>query len=207
MKQTEQYAQDLASIRNMMERSVKFISLTGLSGILAGTYALLGSAVAYYLIQYPLAITDYRQESIQQPDVIWKLLTIAMVVLAASLLTGLWMSSRKAKKLSTSIWSEASKRMMINLVIPLITGGAFILILLINGHYGVVAPACLVFYGLALINASSHLYEEVRYLGYSEIVLGLIAASLPGYGLLFWAIGFGILHIVYGSIMYRKYDR
>lgn len=207
MKPTEQYEQDLASIRNMMERSIKFISLTGLSGILAGTYALLGSASAYYLIQYPLAITDYRQESIQQPDVIWKLLTIAMAVLAASLITGLWMSSRKAKKLGTSIWNETSKRMMINLAIPLVSGGVFILILLSYGHYGVVAPACLLFYGLAIVNASSHLFDEVRYLGYSEIILGLISASLPGYGLVFWAFGFGVLHIVYGSIMYRKYDQ
>lgn len=207
MKSIEQYEQDLASIRTMMERSAKFISLSGLSGILAGTYALIGSALAYFLIQYPLPITTYRQESIQQPSVIWKLLVIAMAVLLASLLTGFWLSYRKAKQQGTSVWNETSKRMLINLTIPLITGGAFILILLFNGHYGVLAPACLLFYGLALINASSHLYEEVRYLGYSEILLGLISASLPGFGLLFWAIGFGILHIIYGSIMYRKYDR
>jgi hypothetical protein len=207
MKPTEQYEQDLASIRTMMERSVKFISLSGLSGILAGTYALIGSASAYFLIQYPLSITSYRQESIQQPSILWKLLLIAIAVLVASLCTGVWMSHKKAKQLGTSIWNETSKKLFINLAIPLATGGAFILILLMNGHYGVVAPACLIFYGLALINGSANLYEEVRYLGYSEIILGLISASLPGYGLLFWAIGFGVLHIFYGAIMYRKYDR
>ena len=207
MKKIEQYEQDLASIRTLMERSVKFISLTGLSGILAGTYALLGSGAAYYVIQYPLPITYYRQESIQQPEMIWKLLIIALMVLAASILTGIWLSNKKAKQLGTSIWNETSKRLMINLAIPLVSGGIFILILLSNGHYGVVAPACLLFYGLAIVNASSHLYDEVRYLGYSEIILGLIAASMPGYGLVFWAFGFGVLHIIYGSIMYRKYDR
>ena len=207
MKPIEQYEQDLASIRNLMERSVKFISLSGLSGILAGTYALIGSASAYALIQYPLPLTAYRQESIQQSSIILKLLFIAVGVLAASLLTGIVLSSRKAKQLNTSIWNETSKKLVINLTIPLFTGGAFILILLMNGHYGVVAPACLLFYGLALINGSANLYEEIRYLGYSEIILGLISASLPGYGLLFWAIGFGVLHIVYGAIMYRKYDR
>jgi hypothetical protein len=207
MKPIEQYEQDLASIRTMMERSGKFISLSGLSGILAGTYAIIGSAAAYFIIQYPLPLTAYRQESVQQPSVIFTLTGIALAVLAASLLTGLWLSIRKANRYGTSIWNETGKRMLINLFIPVITGGIFILILLFNGHYGVVAPACLIFYGLGLINASANLYEEVRYLGYSEILLGLISAALPGYGLLFWAVGFGLLHIFYGALMYRKYDR
>jgi hypothetical protein len=203
----QDYQQDLASIRNLMERSVKFISLSGLSGILAGTYALAGAAAAYFLIQYPLSITDYRQESIQPASIALKLFFIAVAVLAASLITGLWLSSRKAKQQGTTIWNETSKRLFINLLIPLVTGGIFILILLYNSHYGVVASACLIFYGLALINASPNLYEEIRYLAYSEIILGLISACLPGYGLLFWTIGFGILHIFYGSLMYRKYDK
>ena len=87
------------------------------------------------------------------------------------------------------------------------TGGFFIIILLYNGHYGVVAPACLIFYGLALINASPNLYEEVRYLGYSEIVLGLVSAALPAYGLIFWTIGFGVFNVFYGALMLRKYGQ
>jgi hypothetical protein len=69
------------------------------------------------------------------------------------------------------------------------------------------APACLVFYGLALIQGSANTFDEIRYLGFSEIILGLISASVPGYGLVFWAIGFGVLHIIYGVIMYNKYDK
>lgn len=207
MKEIPEYEKDIASIRTMMERSAKFISLSGLSGVLAGTYALIGSGIAYYLIQYPLPITAYRQESIQQPSVVLNLMLIGMAVLVASLVTGFWLSYRKAKRHNTSVWNETSKRLIINLMIPLVTGGIFILILVYNNHYGVVAPACLIFYGLALIQASGNLYEEVRYLGYSEIALGLISAVLPGYGLLFWAIGFGALHIFYGTLMYRKYDR
>lgn len=207
MKEIPEYEKDIASIRTIMERSAKFISLSGLSGVLAGTYALIGSGVVYYLIQYPLPITAYRQESIQQPSVVLKLMLIGIAVLVASLVTGFWLSYRKARRHNTSVWNETSKRLIINLMIPLITGGIFILILLYNNHYGVVAPACLIFYGLALIQASGNLYEEARYLGYSEIALGLISAVLPGYGLLFWAIGFGVLHIFYGTLMYRKYDR
>jgi len=207
MKPTEQYEQDLASIRSMMERSAKFISLSGLSGILAGLYALMGSGAAYFLIQYPLPITAYLQASVQDPSIVSKLIIIGLIVLIASLLTGFWLSYRKASLHKTSVWNETSKRLVINLLIPLTTGGLFILILLYYNHYGLVAPVCLLFYGLALVHASSNLYEEVRYLGYSEIILGLIAAILPGYGLLFWAMGFGVLHVFYGTLMYRKYDR
>jgi hypothetical protein len=207
MQTPPDYQQDLASIRNLMERSVKFISLSGLSGILAGTYALAGAFVAYFIIQYPLPVTAYRQESVQDSSIVFKLLLIATMILIASIATGFLLSAKKARKNGMTIWNETSKRLIINLLIPLVSGGIFILILLYNGHYGIVASACLIFYGLALINASANLYEEIRYLGYSEIILGLISASLPGYGLLFWAIGFGALHIFYGGLMYRKYDR
>ena len=206
MEQHQAYQKDLESIRKLMERSVKFISLSGLSGILAGIYALIGAAITYYLMHYPASPFAYHIYTTQNPEVLMQLTGVAAVVLASSLLTGFWLSARKAKRAGVKIWDATSKRLFINLSAPLITGGIFILILLSNDHFGIVAPACLIFYGLALINASANLYEEVRYLGYSEIILGLISASLPGYGLLFWAIGFGLLHIIYGSVMYKRYD-
>lgn len=207
MSQNQSYQKDLESIRNLMERSVKFLSLSGLSGILAGVYALAGATAAYFMIHYPLSPFSYRQESMRESDVVIKLLSLAIAVLVLSLITGYLMANRKAKKQGVQVWNSTSKRLVINLAIPLITGALFILILLWNGHYGVAAPACLVFYGLALLNASANLFDEIRYLGYCEIGLGLISALLPGYGLLFWAAGFGVLHVLYGTLMYKKYDR
>jgi hypothetical protein len=135
-------------------------------------------------------------------------LVIAVVVLIVSLATGLTMSARKAKQHGVAFWNATTKRVVVNLAIPLVTGGIFILLLVFYTRgYALAAPACLIFYGLALINASTNLFDEVRYLGYSEIVLGLIATILPGFGLLFWTIGFGVFHVFYGALMYRKYDR
>lgn len=206
MKRNQAYQKDLESIRNLMERSVKFISLSGLSGIMAGIYAIIGASVAYYLVHYPVSPFDYRIYSINNPDILIQLILLAALVLFSSILTGLWLSYKKAKKVGVKMWDATSKRLFVNLSIPLITGGIFVLILLGNGHYGIVAPTCLIFYGLALINASPNLYEEIRYLGYLEIALGLVSAAMPGYGLLFWTIGFGLLHIVYGTFMYKRYD-
>lgn len=206
MTNESKYEADIASIRNMMERTSKFISLSGLSGVLAGVYALVGAGIVYFMVHFPRSPLSYRTETIQPFDTIMKLMGVAVAVLIASIGTGLWLSSKKAKRAGVKVWNRSSKAMFVNLAVPIVSGGFFILFLLMNGHYGVVAPACLVFYGLGLVNASPNLYDEIRYLGYSEIFIGLISAALPGYGLLFWSLGFGVLHIIYGSLMFRKYD-
>jgi predicted lysophospholipase L1 biosynthesis ABC-type transport system permease subunit len=206
MREKPEYEKDLASIRDIMERSAKFLSLSGLSGILAGLYALTGAAAAYYLVHYPVSPLRYRIYSVQEPAILIKLIAIGAAVLIASLVTGGVLSQRKARQAGQTLWSPSSQRLLINLAVPLVAGGCFVLIMLATGHFGLAAPACLIFYGLALIQASSNTVDEIRYLGYSEIVLGLISAAMPGYGLIFWAGGFGILHIVYGAIMYNKYE-
>lgn len=207
MKEIPEYEKDLASIRTMMERSAKFISLSGLSGVLAGIYAIIGAVAAYFIVYYPISPFRYRIYSASAPNTLWKLLLLAAGVLIASLVTGLVLSKRKAEKQGEKLWAPSSKRLLFNLAIPLVTGGLFILIILGTGHFGLAAPASLIFYGLALIQGSSNTYDEVRYLGFSEIALGLVSALLPGYGLIFWTVGFGILHIFYGAVMYFKYDK
>jgi hypothetical protein len=207
MKDVKEYEKDLASIRTIMERSAKFISLSGLSGVLAGLYALAGAVAAYFIVHYPISPFRYRIYSATAPGTLWKLILVAAIVLGASLITGFYLSHKKAQKHGLKLWSGASKRLLLNLSIPLITGGLFIIIVISTGHYGLAAPASLIFYGLALIQGSTNTYDEIRYLGYSEIIIGLISALFYGYGLLFWALGFGILHIFYGAIMYNKYDK
>lgn len=217
---------DLAAIRNLMERSQKFISLSGLSGILAGIYALIGAAVAYYIVYvcYPIgasrkalqtdtAITATPDRTILtrlssgEYDEVLYLLIVAVIVLLASVLTCYFLSKSKAKRKGQAIWGRISQSLAFYMAVPLVSGGALIFILLLHHHYGIVSGASLIFYGLALVSASNFTFTMVKYLGLCEIILGLIAACLPGYGLLFWAIGFGVLHIIYGSMMYLRYDR
>jgi hypothetical protein len=212
--------EDLASIRNMMERSSKFISLSGLSGIMAGIYALIGAALAYIIIYEPSRYTfnysaksgnPYTQDGVLEDllfsPTILQLLCVAFVVLFASLVTGYGLTSRKAKKQGQAMWNKTSKALLFQMLTPLVTGGLLIIFLIARGYLGIVSPACLAFYGLALVGASAFTYTDVRYLGLCEIGLGILAAALPGFGLLFWAIGFGVLHIVYGTLMHFKYDR
>jgi len=64
----------------------------------------------------------------------------------------------------------------------------------------------LIFYGLALVDAGKFTYGEVFYLGILEIITGLVSAFFPSLGLFFWIFGFGVLHVIYGLVMYRKYE-
>jgi len=202
----------LSEIRSIMERSSRFISLSGLSGVFAGIFALLGALAAYVYLNLNITTPgyyEYAHNAGGEPnaDFYKFFFTDAVLVLLASLAFGIILTMRKAKLKGQTIWDATAKRLIINLLIPLISGGIFCLILLSHGLIGLVAPATLIFYGLALLNASKYTLDDIRFLGIFEIILGLIASVYIGYGLLFWAFGFGILHIIYGIVMYYKYER
>lgn len=206
MTDSKEHLQTITDIRSMMERSSRFISLSGLSGVFAGIFALCGAYAAYIKLNSLNGI--YRLlDSNALMDVVIYLLVDASLVLATSIAVGVILTIRNSKKKGIKIWDTTSKRLLINLLIPLITGGLFCLVLLYHGLVGLVAPSSLLFYGLALINASKYTLNDIRYLGICEIALGLIASLYSGYGLFFWAAGFGVLHIVYGAVMYYKYER
>lgn len=207
MKNINEYQEDIASIRSIMERSVKFVSLSGLSGVLAGMYALAGALAAYFILYYPFYPFGFRFYYTNESAALIQLSVVAITVLASSLLTGYLMSASKAKKLGLSVWSNTSRQLLVDLFIPLVTGGLLILILASRGYFDLIAPVCLLFYGLALINASGRTFKEIKYLGILEIILGLTATMLPGFGLIFWAIGFSALHIIYGILMHSRYDQ
>jgi hypothetical protein len=199
--------QELAEIKSMMERSTRFLSLTGLSGVMAGIYALIGAGMAYYWIYYPKPPYGFRTSTIQDTQTLTNLLLTAAAVLILSLTTGWILSSRKSQRTSSKLLTSASKRFFLALIIPLIVGGIFSLALISRGYLIIVAPATLVFYGLALVNASHFTLSDIKYLGYCELLLGIITAFFPGYGLITWTLGFGVLHVIYGTMVYYKYDR
>ncbi len=200
---------DLNDIRRIMERSSRFVSLSGLSGVAAGFCAIAGALVAnqifrnYYGIyngRWCATLDEFRQLKL-------KLIGLGAVVFALAFTSSFYLTWRKAKKAGMPVWDHTSKRLAWNMIVPLLAGGAFIIGMLRYDVWIFVAPACLVFYGLALVNASKYTLNDIRYLGYCEIVLGTVNLIYPGYGLWFWAIGFGVLHIIYGVIMWNKYER
>jgi len=193
----ENYLKDISEIKNMMNKSSRFISLSGLSGILAGVYAIIGAIITYsYLL-------PKNGEYLILDSTNFKMVLILLFSIATlSIVSAILLTFKKAKLNNEQIWDATTKRLLINFLIPLLTGGIYILIKLSSQHYGLTASLMLIFYGLALVNASKYTLGNIKYLGYIEIILGLFCAALPGYGLWFWMIGFGIMHIIYGLFMY-----
>lgn len=206
------YLKDISEIKNIMNRSTRFISLSGLSGILAGTYAIIGAFFAYKLLgDYNYAF-DYNEESLRGNYLTIStlknsLIGIALAVAFFSVISAYFLTKQKAKKNNEKIWDPASRQLIGSFSVPMITGGVFIFLLVQKGIYGIAAPAALIFYGLAIINASKYTLSQVKYLGLMEILLGLLALVFFGNGLLFWSLGFGVLHIIYGALMYFKMER
>jgi lysylphosphatidylglycerol synthetase-like protein (DUF2156 family) len=198
--------QQVHEIRSIMERSSRFISLSGLSGVVAGVTALVGAALAYKRLgsewsEWRIDIRYYNMETFID------LVLIAVGVLVVAVGFGLVFTIRHSKRKGQQIWDKTGQRLILNLVLPLVVGGLYCLILMSQNYFYLVAPSTLIFYGLALVNASKYTLNDIRWLGLCEIGLGLLGTVYLGYGLVIWAIGFGFLHIIYGTAMWWKYEK
>ena len=202
--------EDLKTIKRIMEESSRFLSLSGLSGLFAGVIALIGGAVAFFVILKSNSLSanelfirlSANETNLQKIQ----LILLAVLVLILAIGGALYFSFRRSRHLGLRIWTPISKRLLLNFLVPLVTGGFFIIILYLNNLWLFIVPSMLIFYGLALVNAGKFTYSEVFYLGLIEIATGLISAILPEYAIISWGFGFGLFHILYGLIMYRRYE-
>jgi hypothetical protein len=209
MSDQQQSQDDLRHIKRMMERSSRFISLSGVSGIAAGLCALAGAWFANKKIRSWVK-EDHTMDGLIDMggikllnDLLW----IATITFISAFISAFFFTYLRSKKNNIPLWGVASRRLFWNTVIPLTAGAIFIIRMMQLGVYDLVAPGCLIFYGLALMNASKYTLGEIRYLGYGQLALGIMNLWSFGYGLYFWAMGFGVLHIIYGIWMWLKYEK
>ena len=208
MEQHQDYIRDISEIRSMMERSTKFLSLSGWAGIMAGIYALIGAYLAYKVFNFnPDEIIDPSFSEGGYITGLFNLILLAIAIFAMAIGTAIYFSQRRALRRNERLWNATSRRLLINMSIPLIVGGMFILIIMSKGLIGLIAPLTLIFYGLSLYIASKFAYDDLKILGLANIALGLISSYFIGCGLLLWALGFGVGHIVYGIYVHFKYEK
>jgi hypothetical protein len=199
---SKDYLKDLSEIKTLMSKSSRFISLSGLSGILAGIYALIGAACAYWMVAQ-----SGNDVLILEGSIFNLILLDLLIVGAVSIGTAILLTTKKAKINNEKIWDSLTKRLLTSFIVPLAAGGIYVFIILKEQHYGQTSALMLLFYGLALLNASKYTLGDIKYLGYTQVILGLLCAFFPGYGFWFWVAGFGFMHIIYGAFMHYKYDR
>jgi len=205
MKEKQDYTRDIAEIRAMMERSSKFMSLSGWSGIMAGIYALAGAFIGWKVFDFNPDELVYTPTNADSGFL--NVFLLAGIVLVLAIGTAIFDSWVKAGKRGERAWNALSRRLLANMSAPLVAGGILILVLISKGMTGLVAPLTLLFYGLALLHAGNFTFKAVRILGIVQITLGLISCLFIEYGLLIWTVGFGLAHIVYGIYMHYRYER
>lgn len=205
----DQTLNDIQAIKSMMENSTRFLSLSGLSGVFAGVTALIGAAYAYFFVLHGGSILyDENMRVLNSADGFWVIVHLAVtaiVILFLAVTVAWYFSWKKAKKENKKLWSKPFKKWLFHFSVPLAVGGIFCLLLIYHHNTHLLGSATLLFYGLALLNASKFTFQEIHYLGLCEIVLGICAGFILCYGMLFWAIGFGVLHIIYGLVMYIRH--
>lgn len=199
----QKYVEDLSHIKEVMKRSSRSISLTGLSPIAAGIIGSIGAYLAYSMLFRDYGTMGY-EKLVLSAEQMQTLNLLVWPTLFLGIGSGLLFALLKIRRSGRDVSQEHIKRMFVNLFIPLITGGITCVILFTNGYIVMVLSLSLIFYGLALINTDKYTFDDIRTLGLLEIVLGLAALYLPEYSLIFWGIGFGLLQIVYGLIMQTK---
>jgi hypothetical protein len=208
----------LKDIRNMMDRSSRFISLSGWSGVAAGCCALVGAWFAHGVIERGMEnhtslrknyVNTYENDPIDVLEYIGssKLISIAVLTLFAAIILAFAFTWMRSRKTGMPMWGPTSRRLTFAIGLPLMVGGIYMLKLMEAGAFGMIAPGCLLFYGIGLVSAARYTLGEIRWLGYGQIITGIVNLFFTGYGLYFWAFGFGLLHIIYGLIMWWKYER
>ena len=210
MTDNKKHIEDIAEIRSLMEKSSKFISLSGLSGILAGIFALIGAFISNWYISYYYSrqteASFIKSISLEDESKLI-LMFLAFIVFILAFVTAAYFTTKKPENKNSKLWDYNSKKVVSNLLIPLTTGVIFISYLILNNYYILIVPASLMFYGLSLINAGHFTFSVIKYLGLLEILTGFISLFFTEYYIVFWSIGFGFLHIIYGILMYLKYER
>lgn len=199
-------ADTLNEIKDMMERSSKFISLSGLSGIIIGILAIVtvsGYCQIYGINPFNL---DYEVLRSLPTEHYRNALLAAAVLFAVSVTIACILAINKARRMNQQVWGMASKKLFVNMFVPLSVGAVFCLVVF-QKYPDLVLPLSLVFYGMSLFNASKYTHEAIRSMGMAEMLLGLLCLLFMKYHIVFWTVGFGLLHVVYGTFMYVRNEQ
>jgi len=208
MKQQTDYLSDLQAIRSMMQRSSKFVSLSGWSGVMAGVYGVVAAYIAVVQLDFdPVGMESLGLNGLEALSALREMMLLAAVLLVLSIGTAAWMARRKADKLGEAVWNTASKRLLADLAVPLLTGGMLLLAFGWLGHFSLLLPISLLFYGITLYQAGPVTYTALRILGLLNLALGFLALLWPQHAMFFWAAGFGVLHMVYGLFIHFRYEK
>lgn len=202
----------LNEIKDLMEKSSRFQSISGLSIVIVGLLASVVSAGAWLMLLPHSDIswlpTTCNGILINSPFRTKIAVFSALLLLVISFSTVSFFSLHKMKKQRGAVSFDSTlRRCLFHFCVPMVVGGLLCAAMLLQGHYGLTSTFMLVFYGLALINCSHYTSSSIAMLGYAQLVLGVVDCFAVSHAILLWWLGFGLMHILFGIYFIIKYDR
>lgn len=179
---------NLRYIRETMERASAFTAVPGWGQVAIGVTAIAATFVAA------------RQASPRAWLGVW----IAEAII--SLLIAGWLMDRKARRLGVPLFSGPGRKVAFSLSPPMIVGALLTVALFRAGLLGVIPAVWLLLYGTGVVTGGMYSVGVVPIMGLCFMLLGAVGLFVPA-AIENWlmAAGFGGLHIVFGSIIARKY--
>lgn len=201
MNQQKAAQKTLEEIKEMMSQSSKFISLSGLSGIVIGLLTIL--SVYIFSTQYQINPLDGEAQALSSltENELLRLYNASVVLLIFSLIITFLMSKHKAKKEGKDIWGPASRQLISSMALPFSFGFLFCSILFFKAP-DMVLPLSLLVYGFSLFSGSRNTLNSIKTFGIIQMSLSVICLLFSGYSILIWTLGFGLSHAIYGAFMH-----
>jgi len=179
---------NLSFIRQTMERATAFTAVPGWGGVAMGVLALAAALVA-----------DTRPSAAE-----WAATWLVTSALALTL--GGWTMAAKARRAGTTVFSYSGRRFVLSYLPPLAVGALLSGVLVRAGLYEALPGTWLLLYGTGVVTGGAFSVRVVPLMGLCFMGLGVVALFGPaGWGNVLMAAGFGVLHIVFGLIIARRY--
>lgn len=181
-------ADNLHFIRQAMERTNTFTSIPGAGGVGMGVIGLVASVVAA------------RQPSGDRWLAAW------LISAAAAAIVGLIAMALKAKRGGATLTGATARRFAMGMAAPFVAGAAITYELWAVRNFTVMAPAWLLLYGAGVLTGGIFSVPVVRAIGVCFMALGIAAiVTPPEWGNMWLAIGFGGLHVGFGTYIARNH--
>lgn len=202
----------LNEIKDLMAKSSKFGSVSGGSVLIIGLLASIVAAGAWLLLLPHIGAAwlpeRYSGMLINSPQRTLIASAVAVGLLAVSMAVVSFGTYRKiVRRQGRFVFDQTVRRPLAHFCVPMAAGGALCLALLLQGHYGLTSSMMLVFYGLSLLNSSHYTLKPIAWLGYAELALGIADCYIVTHAILFWWLGFGLMHILLGVYILIKGNR
>jgi hypothetical protein len=179
---------NLRYIRETMERSQSFTAVSGVGGVLMGLIALGATFLAV------------RSETTEAWVTVW--MSAAVLSLGIALVA----MTMKARAAGGSLLVGAGRKFAWNLTPPLLVGGLLTVAMTQMGAATLLPGVWLLLYGTGVVTGGAFSVRVVPLMGLAFMLVGAAALFAPAaWGNLFMAGGFGLLHIVFGIVIWRKH--